>query len=452
MKVRNFLIILMLFMVLLCGVSAISAASDDTMDNVVSEIDLSDDSISVSNDDKAISGDDDSALNAQETDNVISGQTPEDIIEDSPTASSSTEDYTIYVGNNSTHDGLGTKEDPFATLELACNNYNAGEQKDTVNVMINDGTYYLGSYLKFNTNNLNIVGNGSVIIKNLYNDKQQSFGSNCNFSMSNIIFNGSDFNFEADYEKNAWFTPFIGDNGNIIFDNCTFADYNEIDESGIYNYILPNGADWNTFDYLYLFKNDNIVFNSCQFIGSRGMSVAYINYPCNLRFNYCNFGGKFSSFCGFGMLEDGATIVFDSCWLGHNNGYTNAFFAMDDYNPGYSGEIGFNYRADYLKDSLFVNRHAILEVSENYLGNNTYEIVGNLIWSDAKTNDNIDKLGSMTVYLSADNGNFSQQTVTLENGVFKVNYTSESYYHQITVLLDGQKIKLNNKINFTLND
>ena len=75
MKIKNFLIILTLFIVLLTGVSAISAAYVDTVDNMVSEIDSIDDSISVSNDEKAIGVDDDSALNAQENDDQITGQT-----------------------------------------------------------------------------------------------------------------------------------------------------------------------------------------------------------------------------------------------------------------------------------------------------------------------------------------------------------------------------------------
>ena len=429
MKFNKYLICA-LFLVLICCIGAASAAEaddvvavNDTIDEAVSEaVDVSDEVV-------------DDSLGVSEEPALSDGE---------DTGSS---EKVIYVGTNSTIDGRGTEDDPYATLELACNNYNAGEQKDTVNVIINDGTYYIGSYLKFNTNNLNIIGNGHVTIKNLYNDKGQSFGSNCNFSMSNIIFNASNFASTCSYSQDEWFTPFIGNNADIIFDNCTFADYCEVVD-GLYNYILPVGVDWNAGEYVNLFENDNIVFNSCQFVGSRGMCVANIEYPCKLIFNYCNFGGKFSNE-GFGIFKNGATVIFDSCWLGHNNGYTNAFFDLRNYAPGHYGEIGFNYRADFLKDSLFANRHAILDVSENYLGDNVYEIIGKLMWNDG-TNDNIDKLGSMIVYLSADNGNIPS-TATLENGTFNVTYTSDSDYHEITVELDSQKIKLNNKINFTLN-
>ena len=51
MKLKNFLVILVLFTVLLCGVSAISAATDNAVDNLTTGMD---DSISVSTDEKAI--------------------------------------------------------------------------------------------------------------------------------------------------------------------------------------------------------------------------------------------------------------------------------------------------------------------------------------------------------------------------------------------------------------
>ena len=61
-------------MVLLCGVSAISAAHDNAVDNLTTGMDAMDGSISVSNDEKAIGVEEDSALNAQEND-MIYGQT-----------------------------------------------------------------------------------------------------------------------------------------------------------------------------------------------------------------------------------------------------------------------------------------------------------------------------------------------------------------------------------------
>ena len=67
MKTKKILIILSLFLILICCSSAISAVSDDIIDNQVSEIESGDESISNSNDEQAISVDQtSSALNTDE--------------------------------------------------------------------------------------------------------------------------------------------------------------------------------------------------------------------------------------------------------------------------------------------------------------------------------------------------------------------------------------------------
>ena len=374
-----------------------------------------------------------------------------DTLENSPDIQTiASDDYVVWVGTNSTPGGKGTEDDPFPLLDSACVDANNGGSKSKVTVNIKEGTYYMGSYLKFDTHNLCINGSGLVILKNSFSDnnKQQSFGflspESGNFTMNNIVFDASDYNITKRYlVTDGWFSPFMNlewvydddeedyvwapVNNNIIeFNNCQWVGY----ENKQYpvNMVSKN-------NYV---GTDNITFNYCRFSSSDGPLIDCSNYVApTIRFNYCVFS-LFTS--GIGVSKPKTTTILDSCWLYHNNGYVDSFYAMANYNPGYQGEIGFRFRSP----GMTINRHAVLEVSENYLGDNTYEIVGTLIWNDTKTNDNIDKLGSMIVYLSANNGNFSKQTTTLENGVFKVNYTGESDYHQITVLLDGQKIKLNN--------
>ena len=67
----------------------------------------------------------------------------------------------IYVGQNSSSDGgNGTYENPYSTLKLACDNVN-GEETTIINIF--NGTYLVGSELKFDTNNLIINGLGKVI-------------------------------------------------------------------------------------------------------------------------------------------------------------------------------------------------------------------------------------------------------------------------------------------------
>ena len=99
----------------------------------------------------------------------------------------------IYVGQNTTEDGgNGSYKNPFSTLQFACNNV-SGEDKVTVNIF--NGTYYIGSHLKFDTNNLFINGiNGQVIIQNKYKSISEGMmtfnlkSSLANFTICNIVF------------------------------------------------------------------------------------------------------------------------------------------------------------------------------------------------------------------------------------------------------------------------
>lgn len=73
MKIKNFFVIFSLFIIFACCIGAISAVSDDVMmDNSVSEVDISDEPISVKNDEQAIGVDTtEPASNAQENSNEI---------------------------------------------------------------------------------------------------------------------------------------------------------------------------------------------------------------------------------------------------------------------------------------------------------------------------------------------------------------------------------------------
>ena len=351
----------------------------------------------------------------------------------------------IYVDENGDSlNGNGTKENPVTTLDSAWKSVNEYKEKVTVN--INDGNYTIGSILQFNTSNLHInaVGN-NVIIKNLYDSSniKQSFGlineGNGNFTMSNVIFDGSGW---TRYNSaTQFFTPFSNGNSNLIkFDNCTFTGFDASKNSRDPNFhktILPHSAvnglnNYNTYE-----------FTNCKFINytsnsARGIGIAY---NCNVTFVNCVFTAEYNE--GTGMTN-AKEVIFDSCWFGYNNFNDNRMFTSKST---FDGEIKLR---QYMTNGLYkFTRYAIFDMSENYLGDNVYEIVGKLMWNDT-TVDNIDKLGSMTVYLSANNGDIPK-TATLENGIFKVNYTSESDYHEITAVLDHQTIKLNNSINFTLN-
>ena len=434
MKNSSKILILAIFLVFICCVSAASAAENDNV---------------------TASGDE-LALEETAADDVIDEQdtlASSEVDVDEKLAVDSPSECVIWVGTNSTPDGQGTEDDPFPTLDSACAAANNGGPKSKVTVNIEEGTYYIGSFLQFDTHNLCINGSGSVILKNLYSDnnKQQSFGfltpESGNFTMNNIVFDASDYNINKQYNSiDGWFSPFI----NIIWDDNE-GSYLPVDN----NILEFNNCQWVGYENKQyavnmLSKNfyvgaDDITFNYCRFSSSKGQLIdSTPNVHPTIRFNYCVFS-DFSTGIGISRAR---ISIFDSCWLGHNTGYINSFYSMNTYSTVQYGQYGgFNPRA-VLKNNPLTYRHAILDVSENYLGGNTYEIIGKLMWNDS-TDDNIDKLGPMTVYLSADNGNIPN-TATLENGTFNVTYTSDYDYHEIEVVLDGQKIKLNNKINFTL--
>ena len=101
--------------------------------------------------------------------NVLSSDNPDILGDDIQDSSENV--YEIYVGSNITEDGgNGSYENPFATLDLACSDVNG---KNNVKINIFDGTYYVGSNLKFNTSNLLMqsINGGNVIIKPVGSEK-----------------------------------------------------------------------------------------------------------------------------------------------------------------------------------------------------------------------------------------------------------------------------------------
>ena len=113
----------------LCGVSAVSAASDNAVDNLTSDMD---DSFLVSNNLNAV-GVDESASVAQENDDGLFGQSLLDS-EDNSELNSGVNSTIIYIGQNSSSDGgNGSYENPYSTLKLACDNVN-GEETTIINI------------------------------------------------------------------------------------------------------------------------------------------------------------------------------------------------------------------------------------------------------------------------------------------------------------------------------
>ena len=326
--------------------------------------------------------------------------------------------HSIYVGKNITTDGNGSKENPYNNLDLVQSNY--GETSDKIIINMFEGTYFIGSELTFKTNDLKINSvNGTVILKNLYNEANKKEAiylttSGANFTMSNITFDMSDFTIKQG--KNNDFSPFRGNGySNVVYDNCVFIGIN----------VLTEFND----------KNNNILFERCSFISSQKGKFLYYSVYSNITFRYCKFLAGFEGIASASSPKENS-VIYDSNWFGQNSITKTYFFTVD-------GAQRYKNFACYS-----FTRYAILEVSESYLGDDKYEIFGQLMWNDSTT-DNIDQLGPMTVYLSADSGDIPE-TVIMKNGTFKVTYVAQSDNHKITISLDNQNITINNNVNFTL--
>ena len=312
----------------------------------------------------------------------------------------------IYVGQNkTTNGGNGTQNNPFNSFELACNNL-SGEEKVEINVY--NGSYYLDSDLKFNTSNLIITGMDKVTIKNLKNESgvYASFGltsSNGNFTFNNLIFDGVNFQLTAFKAFNV----FKGNANLGIFNNCTFINFTS-------TYIVSGVFDKK--------------FNNCNFIGvSNKLGFFGLHEKFNMEFNDCVISAL--SF-GNNDFSIHANIIFNNVWFGSNN------------LPGYVYYRGCDDRGYWVYGQMFtVNRYAIWSASENYIGNDTFEILGKLTWNDSTT-EGIEKLSPMTVHLSSITGNLTKNNVTLENGTFKVIYKSNSKDNLVTAVLDNEEFNL----------
>ena len=416
--------------------------------NFISAVDLTNSSISEITDDNQLNDNFDDVIvvsEFNELDNEILGDegTDESVLD---------EGYVIYVGiHNKTETGNGSYENPFSTLKLACDNV-SGQDKVTVKVF--NGTYYMGSYLQFNTNNLFIEGiNGSVVVTYLYDsddmvDHGEAFGltsTTANFTISNIIFDGRNRNsFDAFWgpeiyyqlmgEEGAYqsfFLPFYGYANMGTFNNCSFlfGDINtRLTGAGEYKSKFINCYFDVTNDWHLLFYGGQIRDEDGAMIAGQGDVTGDV-----LQFEYCSFN--------LPTIERLVDIITLPCSISINN----SWFGQNNL-PGYLGPYGGAHVAkpDGHWDfdwTVPVNRYAMFSVSENYLGNNQFEIVGKLTWNGTDSQEGMENFQPMTVTLSSDTGDIVTKAILI-NGTFKANYTSQSPINNITATLDSQPLKL----------
>ena len=404
MKFNKYLICA-LFLVLICCIGAASAAEADdvvaaneTIDEAVSEaVDVSDEVV-------------DDSLGVSEEPALSDGE------------GTGSNEKIIHVGQNNTDDGgNGSYDNPYENLTLACNNVNG---EDTVIINIFNGTYYMGSELKFNVNNLIINGiNGSIIIKNEFDDRdhKEAFevsSSLANVTMNNIIFDGSN-RVNQGISKNYFFTSFAGNANTVTYTNCTFIGSSKFGLFGanefnvnFINCIFKNfDGNQQLFKVNYAKGDKYIYFESCVLVLGVQQLTRQISSTKNITLNNIWFGQN--------SLPD---------WIHPSSTYAT----ISDTNP--------NWNPDY---SIPVTRFAIFSVSENYLGNNQYEIIGKLCWNG--TNDTVgNAFAPMTVTLTSATGDIVSNA-TLENGIFRVIYTSNSSDNKVTAKLDYETIDLNFK-------
>lgn len=331
----------------------------------------------------------------------------------------------IYVGQNISEDGgNGSYENPFSSLKLACDNVNG---EDTVILNIFNGTYYIGSELIFNTNNLIINGiNGDVVIKNEFDTRsaKQAFElgsalSNC--TMNNIIFDGT--NWTIGFNNRYFFTPFFGDAYLVEYNNCHFI--------GGPKMLLRGSSEFNLRMINCVIENFNTENNNYQFLFQKNFYNGAFASSTDYRFVY------FENIVFLNptipkiaqAISTLKNITVNGVWFGENI-IPDSFKGLRAVTPkGYDDPM-----------DIPVVKYAIFSAQENYLGNNTYEIIGKLCWNG--TNDTVgNSFAPMIVTLTSSTGDVVNKT-TLENGTFRVIYTSNSSENKVTATLDYQPIDL----------
>lgn len=334
-----------------------------------------------------------------------------EISQDTQISSQENNSRVIYVGQNKTTDGgNGTSQNPFNSFELACNNL-TGEEKVEINVY--NGTYYLNSNLRFNTSNLFINGMGEVIIKNLRNEggSYASFGltsSSGNFTFSNLIFDGSNCIYIHSVTQDRYFYVFKGNANLGILYNCTFKNFNEavmFSSQFDRKFIRCNFLDTKNYIASDRWHGRQIIyFEYC--IISNGIELGGISLTWGSRLN----------------------ITYNNVWLGSNKVYEYLYYDAFT-SSGASVQVETN-----------LTKYAVFSAHENYVGNNSFEIIGNLTWNDGTT-EGIEFLNPMVVEISSKTGKINKTTI-LENGSCKAIYTSNSQDNEIEIDLDSQCIPL----------
>ena len=316
----------------------------------------------------------------------------------------------IYVGENKNGNGNGTKENPFATLNLAYESVKE-QHYDKITINIFNGTYELNKELKFDTDELTVQGiSGEVIIIPPDTDNPKAAfelsSSTSKFFMNNVTFDGT--NSFSPMLTSGWITffqPFYGVENTVTYFNCKFI--------GGYSFALvgPNLFNSNYINCLFyqfeswgtLFYDSKVEFEDAY---TKFENCIFTDYTLDVLSNHSNYYDL---------------ITMDGIWFGQNS--------IPDFITNSNG----------LTVDKVLTKYAIFSASETYLGDNKYEIVGKLTWNG--TDDIADGFNPMIVTLSSSTGDV-QASAVLVNGTFKAIYNSTSSSNLVNVVLDSVEIPL----------
>ena len=431
-NIKYFAIALILLCCLMGAASAAEDVSADVVDastdavtvDAVSE-DVSDSVESTVVEDEPVVDDSASA----QDDNVLESAVDDEILEQSSDVNDellAENECVVYVGENKTEDGgNGTYENPYATLELAHASINGHYDKIIINIF--NGTYELNKEFVFDTDELIVQGiSEEVIIKYSNTNKRLAFSllsPTAKFVMNNITFDAKGYNGISLRGAAAhYFQPFYGEGNTVIYTNCNFKDFRG-------TYLI--GPNLFNSEYINcLFSN----FFTAVFYDNNGYGEYHINVKNSILIYDYDEDYPYSFFYG-DEFPTSDMITLDGIWFGENGFPYYTYGDFDD-------EI-------YNVLNKITKRYAIFTASENYIGNNQYEIIGKLTWNG--TDEVADGFNPMTVTLSSSTGDI-QESAVLADGTFKVIYNSTSSNNLVNVVLDWVEIPLSfNTVGITVN-
>lgn len=353
-----------------------------------------DQSLDLSIDDEIINVEDNS-----DDEDAILNAADEDVLNDEPAS------HVVYVGPN-TGDGDGSYDNPFKTLKIAIDATEDFDEKLIIKLF--EGIHFLEDTSFSVYKNLTIEPvSGEVILKPKPQSNAEIDLYGWYLKINNLIFDASDLTGNYKYYLTG------GAVENVIY-NCTFIGFNK---NPIFYCCSVYGAEY--------------IISNCKFIDIDNPTGCMMDQSRG-QFKYCVFSANYSRFIYTFSQEN---VTLEDVWLGSNT--IPSYFNITDDPSLYPSPV-------YFKNlSLIIKRHAIFSISENYINDTAYEIVGKLMWNDS-TSEGIDQLGPMKVTLSSTTGELPR-TAVLENGTFRVIYRTDSKDHTVTAKLDFEELELNFK-------